>query len=38
VWLVRDVSHQFAQEISAKGVNGLIASLSQRNKSNAETK
>ena len=26
---------QFAQEISSKGIDGLIASLAQRNKSNA---
>jgi phospholipid transport system substrate-binding protein len=32
VWLVKPAV--LAQEISAKGVDGLIASLSQRNKSN----
>lgn len=37
VWLVETYRTQFAQEISAKGVDGLIASLSQRNKSNAGT-
>lgn len=35
VWLVETYRTQFAQEISAKGVDGLIASLAQRNKSNA---
>ena len=38
VWLVETYRTQFAQEISAKGVDGLIASLSQRNKSNASDK
>jgi phospholipid transport system substrate-binding protein len=35
VWLVETYRSQFAQEINAKGVDGLIASLAQRNKSNA---
>ena len=35
VWLVETYRSQFAQEISAKGVDGLIASLAQRNKTNA---
>jgi phospholipid transport system substrate-binding protein len=35
VWLVETYRSQFAQEINAKGVDGLIASLSERNKSNA---
>ena len=35
VWLVETYRTQFAQEISAKGVDGLIASMSQRNKTNA---
>jgi phospholipid transport system substrate-binding protein len=35
VWLVETYRTQFAQEINAKGVDGLIASLVQRNKSNA---
>ena len=35
VWLVETYRTQFAQEINAKGIDGLIASLSQRNKSNA---
>ena len=34
VWLVETYRTQFAQEITAKGVDGLIASLAQRNKSN----
>ncbi|RYF33802.1 MAG: ABC transporter substrate-binding protein [Comamonadaceae bacterium] len=36
VWLVETYRSQFAQEINAKGVDGLIASLSERNKSNAK--
>jgi phospholipid transport system substrate-binding protein len=32
VWLVDTYRTQFAQEINARGVDGLIASLSQRNK------
>jgi phospholipid transport system substrate-binding protein len=35
VWLVETYRSQFAQEISAKGVDGLIAALADRNKSNA---
>ena len=35
VWLVETYRTQFAQEISAKGVDGLIASMSERNKTNA---
>lgn len=34
VWLVETYRTQFAQEISAKGIDGLIATLAQRNKSN----
>ena len=34
VWLVETYRTQFAQEINAKGVDGLIESLAQRNKSN----
>ena len=37
VWLVETYRTQFAQEISANGVDGLIASLVQRNQSNAGT-
>ena len=36
VWLVETYRSQFAQEISAKGLDGLIAALSERNKSNAK--
>ncbi|MES2361958.1 MAG: ABC transporter substrate-binding protein [Pseudomonadota bacterium] len=35
VWLVETYRTQFAQEISAKGIDGLIASLVQRNQANA---
>jgi phospholipid transport system substrate-binding protein len=38
VWLVETYRTQFAQEISAKGIDGLIASLVQRNQSNAGKK
>jgi phospholipid transport system substrate-binding protein len=34
VWLVETYRTQFAQEINAKGIDGLIAMLAQRNKSN----
>ncbi|MFI5447288.1 phospholipid-binding protein MlaC [Polaromonas sp. UC242_47] len=34
IWLVDTYRTQFAQEITAKGVDGLIATLVQRNKSN----
>jgi phospholipid transport system substrate-binding protein len=34
VWLVETYRTQFAQEINAKGIDGLISSLSERNKSN----
>lgn len=37
VWLVETYRTQFAQEISAKGIDGLIASLVQRNQANAGT-
>lgn len=36
VWLVETYRTQFAQEISAKGIQGLIVSLSERNKANAK--
>jgi phospholipid transport system substrate-binding protein len=36
VWLVETYRSQFATEINAKGVDGLIASLSERNKSNGK--
>jgi phospholipid transport system substrate-binding protein len=35
VWLVETYRTQFAQEISARGIDGLIATLVERNKSNA---
>ena len=35
VWLVETYRSQFAQEVNAKGIDGLIASLSERNKSNS---
>ena len=38
VWLVETYRTQFAQEISAKGIDGLIAALAERNKSNASAK
>ena len=36
VWLVETYKSQFAQEINAKGVDGLIESLAARNKSNTK--
>jgi phospholipid transport system substrate-binding protein len=38
VWLVETYRSQFAQEINAKGVDGLIASLAERNKTNTGKK
>jgi phospholipid transport system substrate-binding protein len=38
VWLVETYRSQFAQEINAKGVDGLIASLVERNRANAGRK
>ena len=35
VWLVETYRSQFSQEINAKGVDGLIAALVERNRSNA---
>jgi len=35
IWLIENYKTQFAQEINAKGMDGLISSLSERNKSNA---
>ena len=37
IWLVENYKTQFAQEINTKGMDGLIASLSERNKSNARS-
>ncbi len=34
VWLVETYRSQFAQEINAKGIDGLIASITERNKAN----
>lgn len=36
VWLVDTYRSQFAQELNAKGIDGLIATLSERNKTNAK--
>ncbi|MCX8521664.1 MAG: ABC transporter substrate-binding protein [Rhodoferax sp.] len=38
VWLVENYRSQFAAEINAKGMDGLIASLAERNKTNASSK
>jgi len=38
IWMVETYRTQFSQEINAKGIDGLIASLAQRNKSNAGEK
>lgn len=36
VWLVETYRSQFAQEINAKGIDGLIAAVTERNKSNTK--
>jgi phospholipid transport system substrate-binding protein len=36
VWLVETYRSQFAQEVNAKGIDGLIGSLVERNKANAQ--
>ena len=36
VWLVQTYKSQFAQEISAKGIDGLVTSLAERNKANGK--
>jgi phospholipid transport system substrate-binding protein len=36
VWLVETYRTQFSQEINAKGLDGLIATLAERNKTNAK--
>jgi phospholipid transport system substrate-binding protein len=36
VWLVETYKTQFAQEVNAKGIEGLIATLSERNKANSK--
>ena len=38
VWLVETYRSQFAQEINAKGIDGLISTLTDRNKANASKK
>lgn len=38
VWLVETYRTQFAQEVNAKGLDGLIASLTDRNKANVGAK
>jgi phospholipid transport system substrate-binding protein len=38
VWLVETYRSQFAQELNAKGVDGLISTLAERNRSNAGKK
>ena len=38
IWLVETYRAQFAQEIGSKGIDGLIASLAQRNKAAAAAK
>ena len=38
VWLVETYRSQFAQEINARGIDGLIASLESRNQRNAQAK
>lgn len=37
IWLVDNYRSQFAQTINAKGIDGLIADLSERNKTNARS-
>lgn len=36
VWLIETYRSQFAHEIGAKGIDGLIAALAERNRSNAQ--
>jgi phospholipid transport system substrate-binding protein len=36
IWLVENYRAQFSKEINAGGMDGLIKSLSERNKSNAK--
>lgn len=38
IWLVETYRSQFAQEINAKGIDGLISTLAERNKANAAAK
>jgi phospholipid transport system substrate-binding protein len=37
VWLVDTYRSQFAQEINAKGIDGLISALAERNKRNGKS-
>jgi phospholipid transport system substrate-binding protein len=36
IWLVETYRSQFAQEVSARGIDGLIRSLSERNRQAAQ--
>ena len=36
IWLVDNYRSQFAQTINAKGIDGLIEALAERNKANAK--
>jgi len=36
IWLVETYKSQFAQEITSKGIDGLISTLAERNKSSAK--
>jgi len=36
IWLIDTYRSQFAEEINAKGIDGLISTLSERNRSNAK--
>jgi len=36
IWLVDNYRSQFAQTINAKGIDGLIDALAERNKANAK--
>jgi phospholipid transport system substrate-binding protein len=38
IWLVENYRSQFSKEINAGGIDGLIKSLSERNKANASAK
>lgn len=38
VWLVETYRSQFSQEINAKGIDGLVSMLAERNKNNAKPK
>ena len=38
VWLVETYRSQFTQEVNAKGIDGLIASMAERNRANAAKK